>query len=55
MTPLLLVFSVVAALMVRTLAGIYLGGDYVCPACGARREDQHAEDCPWKRRPSASR
>ena len=36
-------------LMAKTLAGIYLGAEYVCPSCGARSEDEHAEDCSWSR------
>jgi hypothetical protein len=47
MSPLVLVYTVVVLLMAHTLAGIYLGGAYVCPSCGARREDQHSEDCQW--------
>jgi hypothetical protein len=42
-----MVYAVVFLLMARALAGIYLGEEYVCPSCGARRDDQHAEDCQW--------
>jgi hypothetical protein len=45
MSAFLLAFIVV--LMAKTLAGIYLGGAYACPSCGTRREDEHAEECPW--------
>jgi hypothetical protein len=47
MSPFVLVFIVVVLLMAKTLTGIYLGGAYVCPSCGTRREDRHAEECPW--------
>jgi hypothetical protein len=47
MSSLLAVFIVVVLLMAKTLAGIYLGGEYVCPSCGTRRQDQHSHDCPW--------
>jgi hypothetical protein len=49
MSLLLLVFTVVVLLMAKTLAGIYLGTAYVCPSCGTRREDRHAQECPWNR------
>jgi hypothetical protein len=49
MSPFALVFTVVVLMMGKTLAGIYLGGDYACPSCGTRREDGHADECPWKR------
>ena len=44
-----LVYVVVVLLMAKTLAGIYLGEAYACPSCGTRREDEHAEECPWSR------
>jgi rubrerythrin len=44
-----LLLTVVMLLMAKTLAGIYLGGAYTCPSCGTRREDEHAEECPWSR------
>jgi rubrerythrin len=49
MSPFVVVFTVVALLMSKALADIYLGAHYVCPYCGARHEDAHAEECPWKR------
>jgi hypothetical protein len=48
-SPYVAVYIVVALLMAKTLAGIYLGPAYVCPSCGTRREDRHADECPWKR------
>jgi len=42
-----LMVTVLALLMARTLADIYLEAEYVCPSCGARGEDEHAEDCSW--------
>jgi hypothetical protein len=44
-----LMVTVLVLLMAKTLAGIYLGAEYVCPSCGARSEDEHAEDCSWSR------
>lgn len=49
MTPFLLVFAVLVLLSGKTLATIYLGKEYVCPVCGTRRKDRHADQCPWKR------
>ena len=48
MSPMALVFTVVALVMAKQLVTIYLGGAYVCPSCGARRQDRHTDDCPWK-------
>ena len=47
MTPVLLVGLVLVVLMAQKLAEIYLGGHYVCPACGARDQGLHSPDCPW--------
>jgi hypothetical protein len=44
-----LMVTVLVLLMAKTLAGIYLGAEYACPSCGARSEDEHAEDCSWSR------
>lgn len=49
MSPFALVFAVLVLLLAKTLAGIYLGANYVCPSCGTRREDRHSQECPWKR------
>jgi hypothetical protein len=49
MSAMLLVYLVVVLLMAKTLAGMYFGASYVCPSCGARREDQHSEECQWHR------
>jgi hypothetical protein len=49
MSPLLLVLILVIILSAKMLAGLYLGADYACPLCGTTREDQHADECPWKR------
>jgi len=35
------------AMMAYRLADMYVGGHYVCPRCGTRSEDGHADDCPW--------
>jgi hypothetical protein len=47
MSSFVLVLIVVVLLSGKTLAAIYLGGDYACPVCGTRREDRHADECPW--------
>ncbi len=49
MSPFLLVTVVVFLLMGLKLADIYLGGHYVCPACGSRSERRHSHGCPWSR------
>jgi len=49
-SSLAVVFTIVAVLVVKTLVEIYLGGHYVCPSCGAKREDRHAENCSWNHR-----
>jgi hypothetical protein len=36
------------ALMAQRLIDTYLGGHYVCPGCGARREGRHAANCHWR-------
>jgi hypothetical protein len=43
--PLMLV--VLAVVMLKRLSGMYVGGHYVCPSCGARSQDRHSSDCPW--------
>ena len=49
MSPVAVAFAVAVLLLAKTLAGIYLGANYVCPTCGTRREDRHSQECPWKR------
>jgi hypothetical protein len=49
MSPLVVVFLILAMVMAARMFGIYLGGGYVCPSCGARREDRHSDTCSWKR------
>jgi hypothetical protein len=51
MSPVVLVGLVLVLVMAHKLAGIYLGGHYVCPVCGARDDRRHSPDCPWCRRP----
>ena len=48
MTPSVLMFTLVALVIAKLLAGIYLDDDYVCPVCGCRDADDHADECPWK-------
>ena len=52
MSPVVLAGLVLIVLMARKLADIYLGGHYVCPACGAKDTRHHSDDCPWRRRRS---
>jgi len=40
---------VVALVLAQMIAHGYDGESYVCPVCGTNREDQHADECPWKR------
>ena len=47
MSSLVLVYAVLVFLMAKLIADVYLGGAYVCPSCGARRDDRHSEDCQW--------
>jgi hypothetical protein len=48
-TPVLLAYTVIVLLIAYRLAATYLGNDYSCPNCGARRADRHATHCPWGR------
>jgi hypothetical protein len=41
--------ALIALFMACGLVDVYAGGRYVCPSCGARREDRHAEGCSWHR------
>jgi hypothetical protein len=41
--------TLIAAVMAYRLRDLYVGGHYVCPRCGTRREDRHASECPWSR------
>ena len=51
MTPSVLMFTLVALVIAKLLAGLYSGDVYVCPVCGSRDADDHAEECPWKWKP----
>ena len=48
-----LIAVAVACLMAKKLSGLYLGGRYVCPSCGAKDEGRHSPECPWNRTPTA--
>ena len=48
MTPSVLMFTLVALVIAKLLAGKYLDDAYVCPVCGSRNADGHADECPWK-------
>jgi len=50
MTPSTLMFTLVGLVMMRAVFGWYLGGEYVCPVCGSRDENEHTDECPWKSR-----
>jgi hypothetical protein len=47
--PPLFLLALMAILMAYGLVDLYLGGRYVCPSCGARREDRHGGECQWGR------
>jgi hypothetical protein len=51
MTPWSLASVVVALFIGWALFQARTRAVYACPACGSKREDGHAEDCPWRRRP----
>ena len=40
--------TLVTLVMAKLLAGMYLDDVYVCPVCGSRDSDDHADECPWK-------
>jgi len=46
MTPSVLMFTLVAFVIAKLLAGVYLDEVYVCPGCGSPDADDHAEECP---------
>ena len=47
MSVILLVGLVLVVLMAERLVDVYCGGQYSCPACGARDQGLHSPDCPW--------
>jgi hypothetical protein len=47
MSPFLLGAIVLFFLMGARLVDMTLGGHYVCPSCGATRDDRHSIECPW--------
>lgn len=47
--PPLFLLALMAILMAYGLVDLYLGGRYVCPSCGTRREDRHGSECQWRR------
>lgn len=51
MSPVLLATLLLGALMARQLTGVYFGGRYQCPSCGARSEGRHSPECPWNHSP----
>lgn len=52
LSPVLLATLLLGALMARQLTGVYFGGHYWCPSCGARSEGRHSPECPWNHSPS---
>jgi hypothetical protein len=48
MSTMAIVYSLMVLVMAYRLADMYVGGHYVCPRCGTRSEDRHADDCPWQ-------
>ena len=43
----LIVYTIVALLIAYRTTDVFLGRHYVCPRCGARSANRHANDCPW--------
>ncbi len=50
MTLSVLMLTLVALVIAKLLTGMYLGDVYVCPVCGSRDADDHADECPWRPR-----
>jgi hypothetical protein len=48
MSTMTIVYTLIVLVMAYRLADMYLGGHYVCPRCGTRTADGHADDCPWQ-------
>jgi hypothetical protein len=46
-TPSTLVLTLVVLVMSWAVFSLYAGESYVCPVCGSRDEDEHADECPW--------
>jgi hypothetical protein len=45
----LVLLVLIVGVMAYRLKDLYLGGHYVCPSCGTRRDDRHASECQWHR------
>jgi hypothetical protein len=43
-----LLTALIALALALMLGNSYGGSVYECPICGAKRDDQHAGECPWK-------
>lgn len=50
MSPVLVMTIVLTIAMGIGLVDLHAGGHYVCPDCGAKRPDEHADDCSWRPR-----
>ena len=48
MSPIVIAAVVVVALTALRLVDLYQGGHYACPVCGAKGQDGHSSDCPWR-------
>jgi hypothetical protein len=44
-------YSVGALLIFWAMFKLHGRAAYSCPACGSKRSDGHAEECPWRSRP----
>ncbi|MCW2964079.1 MAG: hypothetical protein JWO17_1331 [Actinomycetia bacterium] len=44
-----LAYLVGVLLIARAMLQLGTREAYCCPVCGSKREDGHAEDCPWRR------
>jgi hypothetical protein len=48
-SAMLLTYFIAILLVLKAIADIGQQQRYSCPACGTKRQDAHAPDCPWAR------
>ena len=48
-SAMLLAYFVAILLVLKAIADLGLQPSYSCPACGTKRQEEHAPDCPWAR------
>jgi hypothetical protein len=47
----LLAYFVAILLVLKAIVDVGQQPRYACPACGTKRQEAHAPDCPWQRVP----